>query len=42
MKFTILIAVLLLPWAVVEGSSRVNVVSIGMEKSLIILSLATK
>jgi hypothetical protein len=34
MKFTTLIPVLLLPWAVVESRSRGNFVSIGMEYSL--------
>jgi hypothetical protein len=40
MKFTTLIAFLLLPWAVVEGRpSRAKFVSIGMENSLSVLLL---
>jgi hypothetical protein len=42
MKFTTLLAVLLLPWAIVGGSSPVNVVSIGKENSPTLLLLVTK
>jgi hypothetical protein len=42
MKFTILIAVLLLPWAVVESRAGNNFVSTGMVNLLILLLPATR
>jgi hypothetical protein len=41
MKFTALIAFLLLPWAVVvEGRANIILVSLGVENSVTVLSLA--
>jgi hypothetical protein len=42
MKFTTLIAFLVLPWAVVEGRANSIAVSLGKENSLTVLLLAAK